>query len=155
MLLLSCWVTMQLIYTRIVPVRCNGSNKTFEMFGLIKEFSPTLNQDGGSCLYVSMQCFFVNLILRLTKTNTIKVFFKLIICRKVLCDTTDIELIVFHSFIIVMLAWLRWISGSTERVSHLCILLLNSMMYITMHIDFMIHLRANPLCFSVWSSLPS
>jgi hypothetical protein len=41
-----------------MPERCNGSNKTFEMLGLIEEFSPTLNQDSGSCLYVSMQCFF-------------------------------------------------------------------------------------------------
>jgi hypothetical protein len=36
---------------RAVPMRCNGSNKTFKMLGLIKEISPTLNQNDQKVLY--------------------------------------------------------------------------------------------------------
>ena len=76
-------------------MRCNGTNKTLEMLGLIKELSPTLNEDDGLCLYISHAMFLIEFFI-LTKSNIIKILFFNLFCRKVLRETADVELIVFH-----------------------------------------------------------
>ena len=68
-------------------MRCNGTNKTLEMLGLIKEFSPTLNEDDGLCLYISHAMFLIEFFI-LTKSNIIKILFFNLFCRKVLRETT-------------------------------------------------------------------
>ena len=61
-----------------------------------------------------------------------------------------------HRHFIATVAWSRWITGFPERVFHLGISLLNSMLYIAMHIDYMMtHLRDSPFCSTLWSSLPA
>ena len=69
------------------------------MLGLIKEFSPTLNEDDGLCLYISHAMFLIEFFI-LTKSNIIKILFFNLFCRKVLRETADVELIVFHWILI-------------------------------------------------------